>query len=58
MPRTPTWPCWTSQLSQAQPLQDDEREQVVVVDAEQPLEPLAASAAWAPLLERLGLSPA
>ena len=47
-----------AQLSQAQPLQDDERVQVVVVDAEQPLEPVAASAPWAPLLERLGLSPA
>ena len=44
-----------AQLSQAQPLQDDERGQVVVVDAEQPP---ADSAPWAPLLERLGLSPA
>jgi uncharacterized protein len=47
-----------AQLSQAQPLQDDEREQVVVVDAEQPLESMADSAPWASLLERLGLRPA
>lgn len=44
-----------SQLSHAQPLQDDERQHVLVVDAQQPLDRLAATAAWAPLLDRLGL---
>jgi len=47
-----------SQLSHAQPLQEDERQQVLVVDAEQPLEQLAACATWAPLLQRLGLNTA
>jgi hypothetical protein len=43
-----------SQLSNAQPLQDDERRQVVVVDAEQSLDEMVAPGAWGPLLERLG----
>jgi aminoglycoside phosphotransferase family enzyme/predicted kinase len=47
-----------AQLSHAQPLQDEEREHVVVVDAEQPLGPLAGAGSWAPLLARLGLSTA
>jgi len=47
-----------AQLSQAEPLQDDEREQVLVVDAQQPLAQLVHCATWAPLLQRLGLSTA
>ena len=43
-----------SQLSNAQPLQDDERRHVVVVDAEQSLDEMVAPGAWGPLLERLG----
>jgi uncharacterized protein len=44
-----------SQLARAQPLQDDEQAQVVVLDAEQPLDALATAQAWAPLLRQLGL---
>jgi len=47
-----------AQLSQAQPLQDDEHEHVMVVDAEQPPDPLRDARAWAPLLARLGLAAA
>jgi predicted kinase len=45
-----------SQLSNAQPLQDDERRDVVVVDAEQPLDQRVSPGPWAPLLERLGVN--
>ncbi|MCU0924340.1 MAG: ATP-binding protein [Burkholderiaceae bacterium] len=45
-----------SQLSNAQPLQDDERRDVVVVDAEQPLDQRVSLGPWAPLLERLGVN--
>jgi aminoglycoside phosphotransferase family enzyme/predicted kinase len=43
-----------SQLSQAQPLQRDEWQQVEVVDAELPLDRASAPGRWAPLLKRLG----
>jgi aminoglycoside phosphotransferase family enzyme/predicted kinase len=45
-----------SQLSNAQPLQDDEARDVVVVDAEQPLDQSVSPGPWASLLERLGLN--
>jgi predicted kinase len=44
-----------SQLAHAQPLQDDERAQLVVLDAEQPLAALASPQGWMPLLQQLGL---
>jgi predicted kinase len=44
-----------SQLAHAQPLQQDESAQVVVLDAEQPLAAWATPQGWAPLLQRLGL---
>ena len=44
-----------AQLSQAQPLQRDEWQQVEVVDAELPLDRASAAGRWAPLLKRLGL---
>jgi aminoglycoside phosphotransferase family enzyme/predicted kinase len=43
------------QLSHAQPLQDDERESLVVFDAEAALDERAAASRWAPLLSGLGL---
>jgi hypothetical protein len=44
-----------SQLAHAQPLRDDERAQVVVLDAEQALTTLASARGWMPLLQQLGL---
>ena len=44
-----------SQLRQAQPLQDDEREGLVVVDAEAELTDPASAARWLPQLQQLGL---
>ena len=47
-----------SQLRHAQPLQDDEREGVLVVDAEADLADPAAVQRWLPRLQQLGLQPA
>ncbi len=47
-----------SQLARLQPLQDDEREHTVELDAEQPLAALAGPQAWVPLLQRLGVTSA
>jgi hypothetical protein len=44
-----------SQLLHAQPLQDDEREGLVVIDAELELDDPAAAARWLPRLAGLGL---
>lgn len=46
-----------SQLLHAQPLQDDERKDLVAVDAEAELDDPAAPARWLPRLQQLGLSP-
>jgi hypothetical protein len=44
-----------SQLSHAQPLQDDELGDVMALDAEQPLQALLTPQTWVPLQRRLGL---
>ena len=46
-----------SQLQHAQPLRDDEREGLLRIDAETPLDEPAAAARWLPRLQELGLQP-
>ena len=46
-----------SQLRHAQPLQGDEREGLLRIDAETPLDEPAAVARWLPRLQELGLQP-